>query len=135
MKIPSDLRAEVIRRAESRCEYCLVHEDDAAFPHEVDHIISRKHGGETTIENLAYSCMICNRYKGANIASLSSSGTLVRLFDPRQSSWHVHFRLTGAVIDPLDRVGEVTVRVLKLNSAERVVRRTVLQQLRRYPRE
>ena len=66
--------------------------------------------------------MICNRYKGANIASLSSSGTLVRLYNPRQNNWHVHFRLTGAVIDPLDRVGEVTVRVLKLNSAERVVR-------------
>src|SRR5581483_5852423 len=70
----SELRAEVIHRAKSRCEYCLLHEDDAVFPHEVDHIISRQHGGDETPDNLAYACMVCNRYKGSNIASLSASG-------------------------------------------------------------
>jgi hypothetical protein len=28
-------RAEVARRAEYRCEYCLIREDDAGFPHQV----------------------------------------------------------------------------------------------------
>ena len=117
-----------------RCEYCLLHEDDAAFRHEVDHIVSRQHGGETIAENLAYACMVCNRYKGSNIASVSPSGDLVRLFNPRVDRWNDHFRLNGAVIEPLGLVGEVTARVLRLNTAERVVRRSVLQQLRRYPK-
>lgn len=117
-----------------RCEYCLIHEDDGAFFHEVDHIVSRQHGGETTADNLAYACMICNRYKGPNISSVDASGAIVRLFDPRSERWEDHFRLTGAVIQPLTGTGEVTARLLRLNAAERVVERTMLQRLGRYPR-
>lgn len=66
--INEDLRAKVARRAGLRCEYCLIHEGEAGFPHQVDHIVSRKHGGSSTFENLAYACLICNRYK--ELASL-----------------------------------------------------------------
>jgi HNH endonuclease len=118
-----------------RCEYCLPHERDAAFPHEVDHIISRQHGGETTADNLAYACLVCNRYKGSNVASISRSGNLVALFNPRMDKWSHHFRLNGAFIEPLDLVGEVTARLLRLNTPERLMRRSLLQQLRRYPKE
>lgn len=52
--ISEQLRAEIARRANHRCEYCLIHEDDAGFSHEVDHILSRKHGGLSTLDNLAY---------------------------------------------------------------------------------
>jgi hypothetical protein len=86
------------------------------------------------VNNVAYACMVCNRYKGSNIASVSSSGDLIRLFNPRQNRWNNHFRLNGAVIEPIDSIGAVTARVLRLNTAERVVRRSILQQLRRYPR-
>jgi hypothetical protein len=134
LTIPGELRAEVVRRAKFRCEYCLLHESDAAFPHEIDHIISKQHGGATTADNLAYACMVCNRFKGSNIASVLSSGDLVALFNPRQQPWNDHFRLDGAVIEPLNAIGEVTARVLRLNAAERVVRRSILQQLRRYPK-
>ena len=134
MKITAELRAFVVQRASFRCEYCLIHQDDAVFSHEVDHVISRQHGGETVKDNLAYACMICNRYKGANIASVANSGHLVRLFHPRENTWEKHFRLNGAVIEPLDEIGEVTAKLLRLNTAERVMRRSVLQQLRRYPR-
>jgi 5-methylcytosine-specific restriction endonuclease McrA len=134
LKVSAELRAAVMRRADMRCEYCLIHQDDAVFAHEVDHIISRQHGGETIDGNLAYSCMVCNRYKGANLSSISVSGDLVRLFNPRLSNWEDHFRLDEAVIQPLDPIGEVTARLLRLNAAERVVRRRILQQLRRYPR-
>jgi hypothetical protein len=112
----------------------MVHEDDATFSHEVDHVISRQHGGETVEDNLAYACLLCNRNKGASIASIAGSGELVRLFNPRESTWRNHFRLNGAVIEPLDEVGEATAKLLRLNSLERVVRRSLLQQLRRYPR-
>jgi hypothetical protein len=118
-----------------RCEYCLFHEDDAAFPHEVDHIISRQHGGETIADNLAYACLVCNRYKGSNIASIAPSGNLVPLFNPRLDQWNDHFRLNGAFIEALDLVGDLTARVLRLNTPERLMRRRLLQQLRRYPKE
>ena len=110
MKLSSELRAEVVRRANFRCEYCLLHEADGVFPHEVDHIISRQHGGKETLDNLAYACMVCNRYKGSNIASLSALDELIPLFNPRKDQWEDHFRLSGAVIEPLDPTGEVTAR-------------------------
>jgi len=53
LKLSSELRAEVVRRANFRCEYCLLQEADGVFPHEVDHIISRQHGGNETLDNLA----------------------------------------------------------------------------------
>jgi hypothetical protein len=69
--------------------------------------------------------MVCNRYKGANIASVAASGILVPLFNPRER-WAEHLRLNGAAIELLDVIGEVTAKVLRLNAAERVVRRSVL---------
>ncbi|MGI9072196.1 MAG: HNH endonuclease [Bryobacteraceae bacterium] len=43
--ISSEIRDFVPRRARHRCEYCLLHEDDSYSPHQVDHIVARKHGG------------------------------------------------------------------------------------------
>ena len=134
MRVGPELRSLVAQRAGLRCEYCLIHEDDAAFSHEVDHIVSRQHGGETTADNLAYACMICNRFKGTNISSVDASGAIMGLFNPRAARWEDHFRLTGAVIQPLTRTGEATARLLRLNAAERVIERNVLQRLGRYPR-
>ncbi|WP_408103981.1 HNH endonuclease [Tolypothrix campylonemoides] len=31
-----------------------------------------KHGGETTAENLALSCLSCNRYKGSDFATIKN---------------------------------------------------------------
>ncbi len=134
MRIGPEVRTLVAERAGRRCEYCLISQRDAAFSHEVDHIVSRQHGGETVIENLAYACMICNRFKGTNIGSMDLSGTMVRLFHPRLERWEDHFRLAGAVIEPLTAIGEATARLLRLNAAERVIERKVLQRLGRYPR-
>ncbi len=68
--LSDDLRRLVAKRANSLCEYCLVHEDDTYFGCEVDHIISVKHGGSTTADNLAYACFFCNRDKGSDIGSI-----------------------------------------------------------------
>ena len=125
-------RRLVIERARRRCEYCLVHEDSAGFPHEIDHIISRKHGGSSGIGNLAYACVLCNRYKGTDIASRDQSGRTIRFFDPRRDSWDEHFELRGPVIQPLTAVGEVTAFMLRLNAAERVIERQLLQALGQY---
>jgi len=58
--IPETLRQSVAKRARYCCKYCLCNEADSPFTFEVDHIISRKHGGPTVLENLAYTCILCN---------------------------------------------------------------------------
>jgi len=63
-RILASLRREVRERAKERCEYCLLAELQAFFPHEPDHLIALKHGGETTSANLALACFDCNRFKG-----------------------------------------------------------------------
>jgi 5-methylcytosine-specific restriction endonuclease McrA len=82
--VSSGLRREIHQRALGRCEYCLLSQEDAFFPHEPDHVIAEKHGGATTIENLALACFDCNSFKGSDIASIDpDTGNLVALFNPR----------------------------------------------------
>jgi len=129
------LRRFVAERAACRCEYCLLHEDDSYSPHQVDHIISRKHGGQSDSDNLAYACLRCNVWKGTDVGSFDpQSGTLVSLFHPRRQRWEDHFRLQRAVIEPLTAEGKATARLLKLNLDKRVVERRLLAIVGRYPR-
>jgi hypothetical protein len=133
--LPEALRQEVILRANFRCEYCLYPEDRSAFAHQVDHIVSRKHGGSSTVDNLAYCCIFCNRYKGSDVAAIDAqTGEAVRLFHPRRDRWSAHFRISGATIEPLTPEGEVTARLLRFNQAERIVERAILQSAGHYPR-
>jgi hypothetical protein len=120
-RILASLRREVRERAGKRCEYCLLPESQAYFPHEPDHLIALKHGGETTSENLALACFDCNRFKGSDIASIDAlTGELVALFNPRTQRWSEHFHLHGGQIVPLTSVGRVTERLLKLNLPARI---------------
>jgi len=129
------LRHLVAQRAAHCCEYCLLHEDDAYSPHQLDHIISRKHGGLSQPDNLAYSCIRCNAWKGSDLGSVHEiTGRLIPLFHPRQQRWRDHFRLADALIEPLTEEGMVTARLLKLNLAKRVIERQLLMALGRYPR-
>jgi hypothetical protein len=131
--VPASLRRLVAERADSICEYCLVHEDDTFFGCEVEHIISEKHGGPTTEEKLAYACVFCNRFKGSDIASIAKSGKLCRFYNPRTDHWSEHFRLEQFAIIPLTEIGEVTVRILELNHSDRLLEREMLSAIQRYP--
>jgi hypothetical protein len=91
--ISEEIRRQVADRASRRCEYCLISEEDSGFHHQVDHIVSRKHGGASSLENLALACVLCNRYKGTDIASIDSeTGSVSLLLNPRQDRWGDHFR-------------------------------------------
>ncbi|MBM4456662.1 MAG: HNH endonuclease [Chloroflexi bacterium] len=132
--IPLALRHLVRAQAAARCEYCLIRETDVLLPHQPDHIIAEQHGGETTPDNLALACIHCNRYKGANIASLDpDTGWLTPLFNPRTQSWDDHFVLIGLRIEPLTAVGRVTVRLLRLNDPQRLRVRQALIETGTYP--
>jgi hypothetical protein len=133
-RISAALRREVRERAGERCEYCLLRESQAFFPHEPDHLIALQHGGETASDNLALACFDCNRFKGPNIASLDPiTGELVRLFNPRSQRWSEHFHLNGGTILSLTAVGRATERMLRLNLASRVEARERWAALGLYP--
>ena len=128
------MRREVERRAGQRCENCLLHQDDAASRHQLDHVISEKHRGETTLENLALSCLPCNRRKSSDIGAIDPvTGELVRLFNPRQQVWAEHFRCDGPRIVGLTPEGRATVAFLQLNSPERTLERIELMRIARFP--
>jgi HNH endonuclease len=134
-RIGDEVRSLVATRAGRCCEYCLIHEDDTFLGCEVDHIISLKHAGTDDPSNLAFACVFCNRPKGTNIASIfPPTGDLVRLFNPRQDRWPDHFRIDGARILPLTKIGEVTARILGFNLSERILERQALLSSGRYPR-
>ena len=132
-RINSEIRQIVTTRANSVCEYCLIAEADAYFKFQVEHIVSRKHGGSSDLENLALACVFCNRYKGSDIASLApETGELIRFYNPRIDRWREHFRLDAVVIEPLTNIGEATIRILQMNHADQISERQVLMRRGRY---
>lgn len=121
VRISAALRRQVRERANGRCEYCLLTEVKAFFPHEPDHIIAQKHGGQSVLNNLALACFDCNRFKGSDIASVDPvSGVLSPLFNPRLHQWSEHFQLDNGHIVPLTAVGRATERLLRLNLLHRI---------------
>jgi hypothetical protein len=131
--INAELRELVASRANFVCEYCLIAEEDTFFGFQVEHIISLKHGGVSEPENLAYACIFCNRFKGSDIASLSEeTRELLRFYDPRADRWRKHFEPAGIFIRPLTPIAEVTIRILRINSDERLLEREILYRQGRY---
>ncbi len=130
------MRRIVASRANYICEYCLIAEEDAYFRFQVEHIISRKHGGSSELENLALACVFCNRYKGSDVATLTpETSNLVRFYNPRVMRWREHFRLHGVLIESLTEIGEATVRILQMNHDDQILEREVLSRRGRYPSE
>lgn len=111
---------DVVReRARHRCEYCQLEESASPWPHEIDHVIARKHGGGDEPDNLALACYPCNSYKGPNIAGIDpDSRRIVRLFHPRKDRWRAHFSWDGPRLIGLTRIGRATIRVLGINDPE-----------------
>jgi hypothetical protein len=124
----------VKERAGGYCEYCQLHEADSFHPHQIDHVISLKHGGRTDPSNLALACLRCNSWKGSDIGSLDPlTGGLVPLFNPRTEQWSAHFRLEGLILEPLTPQARATARLLRLNLDQRVMERRALVRAPRFP--
>lgn len=128
--LPEDVRQLVAERAGYRCEYCLIPESLSFIPHQIDHIIALKHGGISTLDNLAYACAICNKRKGSDVSSFDQdSDRVVPLFNPRRDAWQKHFKLDNAVIVPTSAIGRVTVQLLQLNRPQLLAERHSLLKL------
>ncbi|MEG4456153.1 HNH endonuclease signature motif containing protein [Microcoleus sp. N9_A1] len=132
--ISAELRRLVIERASGHCEYYLIHQDVSIYSHEVDHIIALKHCGQTRAENLAFSGLSCNRYKGSDLATIDPvNDEIVPLFHPRRQVWDEHFVLNDARIEGITQIGQATSRLLKLNAPNRILERQILIDIGRYP--
>ena len=133
--IPIALRRLVIERADNCCEYCKVSQEDRFLSYEVDHIIAEKHGGDSSENNLCWSCYICNGFKGSDIGSIDWEGTgqLTPLYHPRQQHWEDHFFIDGIEIIPLTAEGRVTIYLLHLNSVDTLIERDLRKSQGRYP--
>jgi hypothetical protein len=122
--IPRSLRKIVIARADNRCEYCRVHEFLSGFKFHIEHVIGIQHGGLNSLDNLAYSCSICNWKKGPNISTiLEINGPLIPLFNPRKQNWFNHFEANNGKIIPLTIIGEATIKLLELNDFSKIEER------------
>lgn len=126
--VTETMKLAVAERAFEVCEYCQLPYSSAFHKHEADHILPRKHGGETTFENLAFSCWRCNRHKGADIGSFDfdADGVLTRFFNPRIDVWSEHFRVENGDIKPLTAEARVTIKILRINEENRVEERNEL---------
>jgi hypothetical protein len=132
--VSAELRRLVESRSEGLCEYCLIAEEDTFYGCQVDHIIGEKHGGPTSGDNLCCACVYCNQAKGSDIGSIHwESGAFVRFFNPRTDRWSDHFVLMGSQIEGLTPIGAVTARILDFNTGERLLERSVLREMGRYP--
>jgi len=122
--ISESLRRLVEERASHQCEYCKLPAAVSFYPHEVDHIIALKHGGETSVDNLAYACWRCNRYKGTDLGSFEPlTGEFSFLFNPRTQEWTEHFAFVDNRIDGLTPEGRTTAQLLQFNSDDRLAER------------
>jgi hypothetical protein len=119
----------VRERAEGRCEYCRVRQQDFTISFHVEHIVAHQHHGDDDESNLALACHRCNRFKGPNLSGVDpDSGHVTRLFHPRNDSWDEHFRIERGLIIGITPVGRTTVALLQMNSPERLgVRRRLAE--------
>ena len=104
------------------------------LPHEVDHIRAQKHKGSTTLENLGWSCALCNSHKGSDVSAyVPDTDELVRLFNPRVDIWTDHFEWEGPLLIGLTPIAQATLELLQINKDSRVSLRRMLIEAGLFP--
>ncbi|MCB0031845.1 MAG: HNH endonuclease [Anaerolineales bacterium] len=132
--IPASLRAEVVLRANDRCEYCLLAQAGRAAQFHIDHVIPVTSGGQTVSDNLALACVACSLRKAAKVhATDPATSEAVTVFNPRQQRWTEHFRWEGFHIVGLTPTGRATIEALNMNRALMVAIREEEDLLGRHP--
>lgn len=117
------LRQLVRERAGNACEYCRLHQQFSPLAAlQIEHILPLKHGGLTISENLALACISCNLHKGSDLSGIDPlTDQLTPLFNPRLQNWGEHFQWEGVELVGSTSIGRTTIRVLQLNSPERLL--------------
>lgn len=116
--IPLALRARVIKRAASRCEYCQSPARYSPEVFEIEHILPLATGGKTMLDNLALACPACNRYKGSRqSATEPQTGHEFAIFNPRVQRWSDHFLWSDDLCEIIGAtpIGRATIDALRMN--------------------
>jgi len=135
-RIPKSIRQIVATRANNICEYCRCLEQFSTQSFTVDHIKPRKVGGETILENLAWSCFGCNAYKHTKIEGIDpETNQKISLFNPRKQSWQDHFKWSDNKIEMIGKTacGRATIFALSLNRLGIVNLRRLLMTVNLHP--
>jgi hypothetical protein len=128
------LRRLVAQRADDRCEYCRVHQEDSFLRFHIDHVVAVKHGGTNAPENLALACSQCNHHKGSDLSTtLTSNKDIAILYNPREDAWEAHFFVRDGSLHSNTRAGLATIKLLQINDPDRVLQRALLQAAGRWP--
>lgn len=128
-KVPLAIRRVVAIRAKNYCEYCCCPENIGTQSFTVEHIKPKQSGGETILENLAWSCFGCNSHKHTKMVAIDpETGLQVSLFHPRQQIWSDHFYWNDDFTLMIGKtaVGRTTIKALVLNRQGVVNLRRVL---------
>jgi HNH endonuclease len=123
--IPDSIRRQVAKRANYCCEYCILPDSRSFFTFHIDHIISLKHDGSDSIDNLAYACQICNLNKGSDIATVFSDiSKPIRFYNPRIDNWKSHFSVdsSGMLIGQSD-IALATIKIFDFNHPDSIIER------------
>ncbi len=129
-------RSIVKKRANWLCEYCKAPRLYSPSPFEVDHIHPVALGGDSDLENLAYSCGGCNQCKADKISIINpETGEQVALFHPRKDNWKEHFKWDSEAlyIIGITLKGKLTVKALDMNRKELINLRKALIALAVHP--
>lgn len=116
--ISKKIRKAVVERAFARCEYCQSWMKNAIHPFNIDHVIPLDKGGNSTYDNLAYSCGGCNSFKATRIDGIDPvTQSAATLFNPRKDNWTSHFTWSDDYLEVigLTPTGRATVEALRLN--------------------
>lgn len=126
--VPQALRVETEARFSGRCAYCQSPQALMNVAFEIDHILPEKEGGLTESGNLAFTCPLCNAFKGARTQARDpATGRNVPLFHPRRQNWFRHFRWAEdrQTIEGRTQSGRATVEALQLNNLHFLRLRTI----------
>ncbi len=121
--VPAELQRRIRERFGDCCAYCQTAERLTATTFEIEHIMPRSAGGNTTFDNLCLSCPMCNRYKSDQATGIDpESQSTASLFHPQQDRWHDHFFWNegGEEIRGLTPVGRATLAALKMNRPQMI---------------
>ncbi len=134
-RVTQSLHLRVKKRAKGLCEYCKAPDSFASASFHCDHIIPRKDGGKTTLDNLALTCPSCNASKYTKThARDPQTSQRVPLFNPRLKNWNRHFKWSEdrQYIIGRTRTGRATVEALNMNHIEIVNLRGALRNSKEY---
>jgi hypothetical protein len=135
-RISPSLKQAASQRAGGYCESCTAPDRISPSPFAAEHILPEGQGGDTNLDNLAWSCRGCNNHKYTRTEDLDpETGILAPLYHPRKQVWSEHFAWSADLTVPvgITPFGRATIEALKLNRNSLINLRRLLRDAGEHP--